>query len=57
MIQGMGLANFDSVVVIARASASGGVTASPGDYAAKSEVLDLTGEIAPLQLHISEQVK
>ncbi len=57
MIQGMGLANFDSVVVIARASASGGVTASPGDYEAKSEALDLTGEIAPLQLQISEQLK
>jgi cytochrome c-type biogenesis protein CcmH len=54
MMPGMGLANFDQVVVIARASASGQVTPAAGDYEARSRALDLTGEILPLALNITE---
>jgi cytochrome c-type biogenesis protein CcmH len=54
MIPGMGLANFDQVVVIARVSASGQVTPASGDYEARSGTLDLTGEIPPLELNIAE---
>jgi cytochrome c-type biogenesis protein CcmH len=54
MMPGMGLANFDQVVVIARASASGQVTPAAGDYEARSIALDLTGEISPLELNIAE---
>jgi len=54
MMPGMGLANFDQVVVIARASASGQVTPAAGDYEARSIALDLTGEISPLELNITE---
>ena len=54
MMPGMGLANFDQVVVIARASASGQVTPAAGDYEARTSALDLTGEIQPLALNITE---
>jgi cytochrome c-type biogenesis protein CcmH len=54
MMPGMGLANFDQVVVIARVSASGQVTPAAGDYEARSSALDLTGEIPPLELNITE---
>ena len=54
MMPGMGLANFDQVVVIARVSASGQVTPAAGDYEARSSALDLTGEIPPLSLSITE---
>ena len=54
MMPGMGLANFDQVVVIARVSASGQVTPAAGDYEARSSALDLIGEIPPLELNITE---
>lgn len=54
MMPGMGLANFDQVVVIARVSASGQVTPAAGDYEARSSALDLTGEILPLELNITQ---
>ncbi|MDG1233941.1 MAG: c-type cytochrome biogenesis protein CcmI [Pseudomonadales bacterium] len=54
MMPGMGLANFDQVVVIARVSASGQVTPAAGDYEVRSGALDLTGEIPPLELNITE---
>ena len=54
MMPGMGLANFDQVVVIARVSASGQVTPAAGDYEARSSALDLTGEVPPLELNITE---
>lgn len=54
MMPGMGLANFDQVVVIARVSASGQVTPAAGDYEVRSSALDLTGEIPPLELNISQ---
>ncbi|MGV0033507.1 MAG: c-type cytochrome biogenesis protein CcmI [Candidatus Azotimanducaceae bacterium WSBS_2022_MAG_OTU7] len=54
MMPGMGLANVDQVVVIARVSASGQVTPAAGDYEARSDALDLTGEIAPLALNITQ---
>ena len=54
MMPGMGLANFDQVVVIARVSATGQVTPAAGDYEARSSALDLTGEIRPLSLYIAE---
>jgi len=54
MMPGMGLANFDRVVVIARVSASGQVTPAAGDYEARSSALDLSGEITPLELNIAE---
>jgi cytochrome c-type biogenesis protein CcmH len=54
MMPGMGLANFDQVVVIARASATGQVTPAAGDYEARTSALDLTGEIQPLALNITE---
>jgi cytochrome c-type biogenesis protein CcmH len=57
MMPGMGLANFDKVQIIARISASGGVTLSSGDYEAKSEEIDLTDEITEISLVIRDQVE
>ena len=41
MMEGMSLADFDEVIVIARISRSGDVTPKPGDYEARSEVIDM----------------
>ena len=57
MMQGMGLANFDAVQVVARISASGIANASPEDYQALSATIDLTQENDVIKLHISKQVK
>lgn len=57
MMPGMGLANFDEVVVIARLSNSGQVVPTPGDHEARSEVLKLTDETITLNLNISEQIQ
>ncbi|MBO6702818.1 MAG: c-type cytochrome biogenesis protein CcmI [Pseudomonadales bacterium] len=56
MVPGMSLATFDEVVVIARISQSGQVTPSPGDYEARSEILDLTSEVSPIRLLIADPV-
>lgn len=57
MMQGMGLANFDTVQVVARISSSGIANAGPDDYQALSGPIDLTGEIDVIKLNISKQVK
>ena len=54
MMPGMGLANFDQVIVIARISASGQVTPAAGDFEARSNVLDLNGELLPIELNITD---
>jgi cytochrome c-type biogenesis protein CcmH len=54
MMPGMGLANFDQVIVIARVSASGQVTPAAGDFEARSNVLDLNGELLPIELNITD---
>ncbi len=57
MVQGMSLANFDNVIVIARLSQSGEVIPQAGDFEARSDVLDLTGEVPRVELNISERVQ
>jgi cytochrome c-type biogenesis protein CcmH len=52
MMEGMGLANFDSVVVIARASSTGGVTPSSGDFEARTGAIDMTSPPAELKMVI-----
>ena len=54
MMPGMGLANFDQVIVIARISASGQVTPAAGDFEARSNVLDLNRELLPIELNITD---
>ena len=56
MVPGMSLGTFDEVVVIARISQSGEVAPSPGDYEARSEVIDQTKEVATVSLEISEPI-
>lgn len=50
MMEGMGLGNFDRVRVVARISMSG--NAAEADFEAMSDVVDLTGDVAPLDLLI-----
>jgi cytochrome c-type biogenesis protein CcmH len=57
MMPGMGLANFDSVQVVARISASGIANADPDDYQALSGPIDVTTETDVIKLNISKQVK
>ncbi|MFT5208859.1 MAG: cytochrome c-type biogenesis protein CcmH [Flavobacterium sp.] len=57
MMQGMGLANFDKVQVVARISSSGIANVSPDDYQALSETIDLTSELSVIKLKIEKQVK
>ncbi|MFT7684846.1 MAG: cytochrome c-type biogenesis protein CcmH [Candidatus Azotimanducaceae bacterium] len=57
MMQGMGLANFDKVQVVARISSSGIANVSPDDYQALSETIDLTAELSVIKLKIEKQVK
>lgn len=57
MMQGMGLANFDSVQVVARISASGIANAGPDDYQALSGPIDLTQKAEVIKLNIEKQVK
>lgn len=56
MMPGMGLLDFDSVVVLARISKSGQVVPAPGDYEARSEPIALTDGSYQLNLVISEQL-
>jgi cytochrome c-type biogenesis protein CcmH len=56
MVAGMGLANFDKVIVVARVSASGQVTPSAGDYEARSGELDLNSEASSIDLNISKRI-
>lgn len=57
MMQGMSLANFDSVEVIARISSSGIANASPDDYEADSGTIDLTKPQSVIKLKIEHQRK
>lgn len=57
MTPGLGLANFDEVTVVARISTSGGPTASPDDFEARSGPINLAGEYGPVELLIERQVK
>ena len=57
MMQGMGLANFDKVQVVARISSSGIANVSPDDYQALSGTLDLTKKVPVVKLTIEKQVK
>ncbi|MBL4681146.1 MAG: c-type cytochrome biogenesis protein CcmI [Pseudomonadales bacterium] len=57
MMEGMGLANFDKVQVVARISSSGIANVSPEDYQALSETIDLTADNAVIKLRIEKQVK
>lgn len=57
MIQGMSLANFDKVQVIARISSSGIANASPDDYEADSADLDLTQPQSVIKLKIEHKRK
>ena len=57
MMQGMGLANFDTVQVVARISASGIANAGPEDFQALSDPIDLTQATDVIKLNIEKQVK
>lgn len=57
MMQGMSLANFDSVVLVARISSSGIANTSPEDFQAKSEVVDITTENPVIKLLIETRVR
>lgn len=56
MIPGMGLANFDRIVVLARASVTGQVKPSVGDYEARSSVIDLTDGVLKINLEIADRI-
>jgi len=57
MMEGMGLANFDKVQVVARISSTGIANVSPDDYQALSETIDLTNDSGVIKLRIEKQVK
>jgi len=58
MMEGMSLANFDNVEVIARISSSGIANASPDDYEARSAPIDLTrGPSEVIKLKIEHRRK
>lgn len=58
MMEGMSLANFDSVEVIARISSSGIANASPDDYEARSAPIDLaSGPSEVIKLKIEHRRK
>ncbi len=57
MMQGMGLANFDRVQVVARISSSGIANVSPDDYEAKSGNIDLTQSIPVIKLKIEKRIR
>jgi len=56
MIEGMGLANFDEIVVIARISQTGDVVPKPGDYEARSAVIDMNAIPDQINLVITDPV-
>ncbi len=57
MIPGMGLANFDDVVVVARTSSAGVANSGPDDWEARSEVIHLPDHAGMVKLTINEQIK
>jgi len=57
MMEGMGLANFDQVEVVARISSSGIANVSPDDYQAISMPIDLKGDLSVIKLVIEKKVK
>ena len=56
MVEGMGLANFDEVVVIARLSQSGLVTREIGDYEAVSSIVNLKKDRGIIDLNLKNAV-
>jgi len=56
MVPGMGLGNFDEVVVIARISQSGEVAPAAGDYEARSGVLNLKEGARQVTLEIVNEI-
>ena len=56
MVEGMGLANFDEVVVIARLSQSGSVTREIGDYEAVSSIVNLKKDRGIIELNLKNAV-
>jgi hypothetical protein len=57
MMQGMSLANFDTVVLVARISSSGIANTSPEDFQAKSGTVDVTKENPVIKLLIETRVR
>ena len=57
MIPGMGLANFDDVVIVARTSSEGAAAAGPEDWEARSEVIHLPDLKSSVSLTIKSQIK
>ncbi|MFL0799269.1 MAG: c-type cytochrome biogenesis protein CcmI [Agarilytica sp.] len=56
MMQGMDLAAFPQIEVIARVSSSGSATPQPGDWQAKQGPIIVSSQKAPIKLKISEQI-
>ena len=57
MVQGMSLANFDAVILVARISSSGIANTSPDDFQAASGVVDITSENPVIKLLIESRVR
>ncbi len=57
MMAGMSLANFDTVVLVARISSSGIANTSPDDFQAASGVVDITTENPVIKLLIESRVR
>jgi cytochrome c-type biogenesis protein CcmH len=57
MMQGMGLADFDRVQVIARISSSGTVDVSPDDYEARTETIDISTQTSAVKITIGKKIK
>ncbi len=56
MMQGMDLAAFPQIEVIARVSSSGSATPQAGDWQAKQGPIIVSSQKAPIKLKISEQI-
>ena len=57
MMQGMSLANFDAVILVARISSSGIANTSPDDFQAASGVVDITSDNPVIKLLIESRVR
>tara|TARA_Y100001970_G_C14167487_1_gene822170 strand:- start:1441 stop:1728 length:288 start_codon:yes stop_codon:yes gene_type:complete len=57
MVEGMGLADFDEVVVVARLSQSGNVKKAIGDYEAISQVINFNEGYSPITLYLDSVVE
>ncbi len=57
MVPGMSLGTFDEVLIIARISQTGQVAPAPGDYEARSALIDLTGEVGLINLEIADRIQ